>query len=283
MVCNFLATTSDFGRVSYETNNSCFHFIKYLMKNITRTQYQAFPFHLVEPSPWPILTSFALLTLTVSAVLYFHGFVNGGELLTLGFILVSGGMVLWFRDVIVEGTYEGHHTSFVQRGLTMGVALFIVSEVFAFVSVFWAFFHSSLAPVIEIGSQWPPVGIEAVNAFELPLLNTILLLSSGATVTYSHHALIQGNRRASIIGLILTIILALAFTACQGIEYYNTSFSMSDSVFGTVFFASTGLHGLHVIVGTLFLLVGLFRLLNYHLSDSHHLGYESAILYWHKK
>jgi len=141
-------------------------------------------------------------------------------------------------------TYEGHHTSFVQRGLTIGFALFIVSEVFAFVSVFWAFFHSSLAPVIEIGSQWPPVGIEAVNAFELPLLNTILLLSSGATVTYSHHALIQGNRRASLIGLILTIILALAFTACQGIEYYNTSFSMSDSVYGTVFFASTGLHGL---------------------------------------
>ena len=214
------------------------------MKNITRTQYQAFPYHLVEPSPWPILTSFALLTLTVSAVLYFHGFVNGGELLTLGFILVSGGMVLWFRDVITEGTYEGHHTSFVQRGLTIGFALFIVSEVFAFVSVFWAFFHSSLAPVIEIGSQWPPVGIEAVNAFELPLLNTILLLSSGATVTYSHHALIQGNRRASLIGLILTIVLALAFTACQGIEYYNTSFSISDSVYGTVFFASTGLHGL---------------------------------------
>ena len=141
-------------------------------------------------------------------------------------------------------TYEGHHTSFVQRGLTIGFALFIVSEVFAFVSVFWAFFHSSLAPVIEIGSQWPPVGIEAVNAFELPLLNTILLLSSGATVTYSHHALIQGNRRASLIGLIFTIILALAFTACQGIEYYNTSFSMADSVYGTVFFASTGLHGL---------------------------------------
>ena len=220
------------------------------MKNITRTQYQAFPFHLVEPSPWPILTSFALLTLTVSAVLYFHGFVNGGELLTLGFILVSGGMVLWFRDVITEGTYEGHHTSFVQRGLTIGFALFIVSEVFAFVSVFWAFFHSSLAPVIEIGSQWPPVGIEAVNAFELPLLNTILLLSSGATVTYSHHALIQGNRRASLIGLILTIVLALAFTACQGIEYYNTSFSISDSVYGTVFFASTGLHGLTFIAPT---------------------------------
>jgi cytochrome c oxidase subunit 3 len=125
------------------------------------------------------------------------------------------------------------------------------------------------------------VGIESVNAFELPLLNTILLLSSGATVTYSHHALIQGNRRASLIGLILTIVLALAFTACQGIEYYNTSFSISDSVYGTVFFASTGLHGFHVILGAIFLIVSLFRLTSYHFTDSHHLGYESAILYWH--
>jgi cytochrome c oxidase subunit 3 len=251
------------------------------MKNITRTQYQAFPFHLVEPSPWPILTSFALLTLTVSAVLYFHGFVNGGELLTLGFILVSGGMVLWFRDVITEGTYEGHHTSFVQRGLTVGVALFIVSEVFAFVSVFWAYFHSSLAPTIELGSSWPPVGIEPLDPFAIPLLNTILLLSSGATITYAHHALIQGNRNGAILGTFLTLVLAIAFTGLQGLEYMQASFSITDSVFGTVFFASTGLHGLHVIVGTIFILVGFFRIIAYHLTDAHHLGFESAILYWH--
>ena len=165
----------------------------------------------------------------------------------------------------------------------MGVALFIVSEVFAFVSVFWAYFHSSLAPTIELGSSWPPVGIEPLDPFAIPLLNTILLLSSGATITYAHHALIQGNRNGAILGTFLTLVLAIAFTGLQGLEYMQASFSMSDSVFGTVFFASTGLHGLHVIVGTIFILVGFFRIIAYHLTDAHHLGFESAILYWHKK
>ncbi|KDQ05585.1 hypothetical protein BOTBODRAFT_629137 [Botryobasidium botryosum FD-172 SS1] len=223
------------------------------MKNINRTEFQAFPYHLVEPSPWPILTSFALLTMTTSAVMYFHGFANGGELLTLGFCLTAGGMILWFRDVITEGTYLGDHTSQVQKGLTLGVALFIVSEVFAFLSVFWAYFHSSLAPTIEIG----------------------------ATITYAHHALIQGNRYGAILGTFLTIVLAILFTALQGFEYIEAPFTIADSVFGTVFFASTGLHGLHVIVGTLFILVGFFRIISYHLTDHHHLGFESAILYWH--
>jgi hypothetical protein len=132
----------------------------------------------------------------------------------------------------------------------MGVALFIVSEVFAFVSVFWAYFHSSLAPTIELGSSWPPVGIEPLDPFAIPLLNTILLLSSGATITYAHHALIQGNRNGAILGTFLTLVLAIAFTACQGLEYIQASFSMSDSVFGTVFFASTGLHGLISVAPT---------------------------------
>jgi cytochrome c oxidase subunit 3 len=251
------------------------------MKHINRYDYQAFPYHLVEPSPWPILTSLALLTFTVSAVLYFQGFSMGGELLALGFVLTAAGMILWFRDVITEGTYLGDHTSQVQKGLTLGVALFIVSEVFAFISVFWAYFHSSLAPTIEIGSAWPPVGITPLDPFAIPLLNTILLLSSGATITYAHHSLIQGNRNGAIFGTILTFIFAIAFTGLQYFEYKQATFTIADSVFGTVFFASTGLHGLHVIVGTLFILVGFFRILAYHLTDHHHLGFESAILYWH--
>nr|YP_009486095.1 cytochrome c oxidase subunit 3 [Cantharellus lutescens]AWA82221.1 cytochrome c oxidase subunit 3 [Cantharellus lutescens] len=249
--------------------------------DVKRTDYQVFPFHLVDPSPWPILTSFALFTFTVSAVLYMHGFANGGTLLTLGFLLTAGAMTLWFRDVVTESTYLGHHTFEVKKGLTIGVALFIVSEVFAFLSVFWAYLHSSLAPTIEIGSSWPPLGITPLDPFAIPLLNTLVLLSSGAFITWSHHALIQGNRSGAIWGGIFTIILALIFTGLQYVEYSTAGFTIADSVYGTVFFAATGLHGLHIIVGTIFIVIGLLRIFAYHLTENHHLGYESAILYWH--
>lgn len=248
---------------------------------IKRSKFQAFPYHLVEPSPWPLLISFALLNMAIGAVMSFHGFAFGSEILMLGTILTIVAMILWFRDVIIEGTYIGSHTSQVQRGLTIGVLLFIVSEVFAFLSIFWAFFHSSLAPTIEIGGIWPPQGIEALDPFAIPLLNTILLLSSGAFITYGHHALIQGNRFGAIFGTFLTLIFAIAFTGLQVFEYFNTNFTIADSVFGSVFFCSTGLHGLHVIVGTLFILVGFFRIISYQLTNRHHQGFEAAILYWH--
>jgi cytochrome c oxidase subunit 3 len=251
------------------------------MNKINRNQFQSFPYHLVEPSPWPILVSFSLLNFTLGAVMYMQGFTYGGHLLSLGFTLTVFGMILWFRDIITEGTYLGHHTIQVQKGLTIGVVLFIISEVFAFLSVFWAFFHSSLSPTIEIGGVWPPQGITPLDPFAIPLLNTILLLSSGAFVTYGHHALIQGDRRGAILGTLLTIIFAIIFTALQYYEYSESSFTMSDSVYGTVFYASTGLHGLHVIIGTLFILVGFIRIINYHLTDTHHQGHEAAILYWH--
>lgn len=251
------------------------------MTNINRSQFQAFPYHLVTPSPWPILTSFALLISAIAAVMSFHGFANGGYLLSLGLLLTASVMALWFKDIVTEGTYLGDHTTQVQRGLTIGVALFIVSEVFAFLSVFWAFFHSSLAPTIEIGQTWPPLGITALDPFAIPFLNTLLLLSSGATVTYAHHALIQGDRKGAIVGSIITIIFAVIFTLFQYMEYVDAAFTMSDSVYGTVFFASTGLHGIHVIIGTIFITVGLLRIISYHFTDTHHLGLESAILYWH--
>lgn len=248
---------------------------------LDKTQYQAHPYHLVEPSPWPLVTSFALLTLTSSGVMYFNGYNNSSVYLTLGFILTLGSMSFWFKDVITESTYSGHHTFAVQKGLTMGVALFIISEVFFFISIFWAYFHSSLAPTVELGAHWPPIGIDPLNPFEVPLLNTILLLSSGAYVTYAHHALIQGDRKGGIIGSILTIILALLFTGLQAYEYINAPFTITDGVYGSCFYMATGFHGIHVIIGTIFIAVGFYRLLNYHLTDHHHIGFESSILYWH--
>jgi len=209
--------------------------------------FQHFPFHLVDPSPWPILLSFSLLNLTIGAVLYMHGFNNGGIILTIGFLVTVLGMILWFRDVIVEGTYLGHHTKQVKNGLMIGIILFIISEIFAFLSIFWAFFHSSLSPAIEIGGSWPPLGITPLDPFAIPLLNTFLLLSSGAFVTYGHHALIAGNRKAAIDGVFLTIVLAILFTALQYFEYSEAGFTMSDGVYGSAFYASTGLHGLITI------------------------------------
>ena len=251
------------------------------MTNLIRSTFQAHPFHLVSPSPWPIYTCISLLTLTTSGVLSMHGFSHAEYFLTLAFILVISSMSFWFRDVISEATYLGNHTLAVQRGLNMGVALFIVSEALFFLAIFWAFFHSALSPTVELGAQWPPMGIEAINPFELPLLNTVILLSSGVTVTYAHHSLIQGNRSGALYGLVYTVLLAIIFTAFQGIEYTVSSFTISDGTYTSCFYFGTGFHGLHVIIGTAFLAVGLWRLLAYHLTENHHLGLESGILYWH--
>lgn len=251
------------------------------MSNSVRSRFQAHPFHLVSPSPWPLFTSLSLLTLTTSAVLTFHGFFNLIYWLFWGIITLVSSMSLWFRDIISEATYLGNHTLAVQRGLNMGVALFIVSEALFFLAIFWAFFHSALSPTVELGAMWPPMGIEAINPFELPLLNTVILLSSGVTVTYSHHCLIQGKRSGALYGLVFTIVLAIIFTAFQGIEYSVSSFTISDGAFGSCFYFGTGFHGLHVMIGTVFLAVGLWRLLAYHLTENHHLGLESGILYWH--
>jgi len=248
---------------------------------LVRSNFQSHPYHLVSPSPWPLNTSISLLTLTFSAVLAFQNFSLAINNLTLALIALILSMSLWFRDVISEGTYLGNHTLAVQKGISMGVALFIISEALFFLAIFWAFFHSALSPTIELGAKWPPVGINSVNPFELPLLNTVILLSSGVTITYSHHSLIQGNRSGALYGAVYTIILAIIFTALQGIEYSVSSFTISDGTYSSCFYFGTGFHGIHVMIGTAFLAVGLWRLLAYHLTENHHLGFESAILYWH--
>jgi len=199
----------------------------------------------------------------------------------MALICVIISMSFWFRDIITEATYLGDHTLVVQKGLYFGVILFIVSEALFFLAIFWAFFHSALTPTVELGALWPPLGIEPVNPFELPLLNTVILLSSGATITYAHHSFIATGRTGAIYGAICTLLLALIFTGFQGLEYHVSSFTISDGVFGTCFFFGTGFHGFHVIIGTIFLSVALWRIYDYQLTDQHHSGFEGGILYWH--
>jgi len=240
-----------------------------------------YSFHLVENSPWPILGSISTLVLTISGVLYMKGFKYGLILLYIALILLLLTFFFWFRDVIREATYQGHHTIKVRKGLQLGMILFIISEVCFFVAFFWAYFHSSLTPAVELGAIWPPLGINILNPWNVPLLNTILLLSSGATVTWAHFAIISNNRKEAILALILTIIFAILFTALQGFEYYEAGFTIADGVYGSTFFMATGFHGFHVIVGTIFLTVSLIRLINYHLTNLHHFGFEAAAWYWH--
>ena len=199
---------------------------------------QKHPFHLVDPSPWPIFASLSAFVSTVGGVMYMHGYSGGHSMLSLGFLMILYSMFVWWRDVVREATFEGHHTSFVQLGLRYGMILFIVSEVMFFVAFFWAFFHSSLAPTVEIGAVWPPKGIEVLNPWEIPFLNTVILLSSGAAVTWAHHAIIIGDRKQAMYGLMTTVLLAILFTSFQVMEYYEAPFTISDSVYGSTFFFS---------------------------------------------
>jgi len=213
---------------------------KYITNN-SEVNLPMHPYHIVDQSPWPLMLSLVLLSLTISAVLSFQGYPLGDFFLACSFLLLNWGMGLWFKDIISEATYLGAHTDKVQKGISLGVVLFIISEVFFFLSIFWAYFHSSLAPAIEIGSEWPPKGIEPVDASEVPTANTTLLLSSGSAVTVAHHSLVDRVINWANIGSVSTLYMAIFFTVLQGMEYFGVSFTITDSVFGSVFYMGTGL------------------------------------------
>nr|YP_010309774.1 cytochrome c oxidase subunit III [Leptopalpus rostratus]UMR54891.1 cytochrome c oxidase subunit III [Leptopalpus rostratus] len=237
------------------------------------------PFHLVDISPWPIMGSLSALILMTGMIKWFH--LMDSSLLLLSMVSMMMIMHQWWRDITRESTYQGLHTFKVVLGLQWGMILFITSEVFFFVSFFWGYFHNSLSPTIEIGAIWPPKGIQAFNPIQIPLLNTLILLTSGLTVTWAHHSLMENNFNQASQGLMLTVILGLYFSALQGYEYFESAFSISDSAYGSSFFMATGFHGIHVIIGTTFLLVCLIRHQMNHFSQVHHFGFEAAAWYWH--
>nr|YP_009166084.1 cytochrome c oxidase subunit III [Drosophila albomicans]ACA62356.1 cytochrome c oxidase subunit III [Drosophila neohypocausta]ACA62373.1 cytochrome c oxidase subunit III [Drosophila sulfurigaster sulfurigaster]QXG19401.1 cytochrome c oxidase subunit III [Drosophila nasuta]QXG19427.1 cytochrome c oxidase subunit III [Drosophila neonasuta]AKZ32062.1 cytochrome c oxidase subunit III [Drosophila albomicans] len=237
------------------------------------------PFHLVDYSPWPLTGAIGAMTTVSGMIKWFHQYDT--SLFFLGNLITILTVYQWWRDVSREGTYQGLHTYAVTIGLRWGMILFILSEVLFFVSFFWAFFHSSLSPAIELGASWPPMGIISFNPFQIPLLNTAILLASGVTVTWAHHSLMENNHSQTTQGLFFTVLLGVYFTILQAYEYIEAPFTIADSVYGSTFFMATGFHGIHVLIGTTFLLVCLLRHLNNHFSKNHHFGFEAAAWYWH--
>nr|ALO70873.1 cytochrome c oxidase subunit 3 [Rybaxis sp. 1 EF-2015] len=237
------------------------------------------PFHLVDYSPWPILIATSAAMTMIGLIKWFYFF--WVDLFLVGFIITLMIMYQWWRDIVREGTYQGLHTFNVTIGLRWGMILFITSEIFFFLSFFWGFFHSSLSPNIELGMMWPPKGIIPFNPIQIPLMNTLILLTSGLTVTWAHHSLMENNFKQAQYSLIITVMLGLYFSMLQMYEYIEAPFTISDSVYGSSFFMATGFHGIHVIIGTIFLLTSLIRHMNNHFSSIHHFGFEAAAWYWH--
>nr|QPK42087.1 cytochrome c oxidase subunit III [Loxilobus prominenoculus] len=237
------------------------------------------PFHLVDYSPWPLTGAIGAFVMTTGLSKWFHSF--DIKLMFMGMMIIILTMIQWWRDITREGTYQGLHTNNVTNGLRWGMILFITSEVLFFMSFFWAFFNSSLAVNIELGMMWPPKGIQSFNPMNIPLLNTIILLSSGMSVTWTHHSILKNNWTQANKSLMITIMLGIYFTMLQAYEYMEAQFSIADSAYGSTFFMATGFHGIHVIIGTTFLMTCLLRQMTNHFSSKHHLGFEMSAWYWH--
>ncbi len=237
------------------------------------------PYQIVDPSPWPVVASLGVLLLGVGGALAMHGQTIGT--LVFGFIVVIIAAAAWWRDVIIESNVKGIHTEKVRTGLRMGMVLFIVSEVLFFAGFFWSYFYSALFPNEVMGGIWPPKGITTLDPFHLPYLNTLILLLSGTTVTWAHHAILDNRLNEALKGLLVTIGLGITFTCVQAYEYGHAAFTIKDGVYGSNFYMATGFHGLHVIIGTIFLSVCAYRVWRKDLTPKAHIGFEAAAWYWH--
>ena len=257
------------------------NFVRFNSELSLNQTFNGNPFHLVDPSPWPFLSGLAAFSTLTSAVAYMQNINPDTLILKLSFIYLLFCMYRWFSDIIVEATFEGQHTKAVLQGLRYGMLLFIVSEVMFFFSFFWSFFHYSVAPSVALGCVWPPIGIQTLDPWMVPFLNTVILLSSGVTITWAHKALIGGFREEVTNGMAATIFLGIIFTGFQAFEYKTSTFSINDSVYGSIFYMATGFHGFHVLVGTLFIFFSLLRHIKYHFTVEQHFGFEAAAWYWH--
>jgi cytochrome c oxidase subunit III len=242
-------------------------------------------YHILPPSVWPFVGSVGAFIMLFGAVIWMHG--SGPWMGLIGFVVVLTTMFAWWSEVVRESS-AGDHTPVVRLGLRYGFILFILSEVMFFLAWFWTFFKHALYPMSPDGTSpltegiWPPAGIETFDPWHLPLINTLILLCSGAAATWAHHALVHDNNRKDLVnGLILAIVLGMLFTVFQVYEYTHAAFGFAGNIYGASFYMATGFHGFHVLVGTIFLAVCLFRALKGHFTPEKHVGFEAAAWYWH--
>nr|AEO93199.1 cytochrome oxidase subunit III [Polyascus gregaria] len=236
-------------------------------------------FHVLDYSPWPLFFSMSLMSFFVSFIAFFS--MLDYYVLFLSVLVMLMNMINWFMDISLEGSFKGCHTVDVMNNMNIGYILFILSEVFLFVSFFWSYICCSFITDIELGCNWPPFGITTFSFMAIPFLNTIILLCSGFTLTLSHHYLMNNNFKSSMYFMMLTIFLGLYFFFIQLYEYYESLFNITDCVYGSLFFFMTGFHGMHVFVGVIFLMVSLFRMNCFYYSSSHHKNFEFSSWYWH--
>jgi cytochrome c oxidase subunit 3 len=244
------------------------------------------PYHLVRPSVWPLIGALAAGVMMAGMVMFMHKEKIGSIDLGWGWPLIGLAgvlaiMAIWWRDVIHEATFEKAHSPLVQLGLRYGMALFITSEVMFFSAFFWAYYSAALFPSAAIGGIWPPASIHTFDPLDMPSIMTLILLLSGTTVTWAHHAVLEGNQRDTVRALTYTVVLGACFTLCQAFEYHHAQFGLTSGIFGSTFFMATGFHGLHVIIGTIFLAVCLFRAKRGDFTPDSHFGLEAAAWYWH--
>nr|YP_009400235.1 cytochrome c oxidase subunit III [Floraphis choui]YP_009400313.1 cytochrome c oxidase subunit III [Floraphis meitanensis]ARW70237.1 cytochrome c oxidase subunit III [Floraphis choui]ARW70367.1 cytochrome c oxidase subunit III [Floraphis meitanensis] len=237
------------------------------------------PYFILNISPWPILMAFNSFNLMISNIMIMNFKFNSIMMLNLMLMILIA--TLWWRDIIRESTFQGNHNFYIMNLIKLSMILFIISEMFLFISFFWNFLHNSLSPSIEIGLNWPPKNINFFNPLLIPLLNTIILLTSSFTITLTHFYLLNNLKNKSIMFMYLTIILSMYFVLLQALEYKQANFTFSDSIFGSSFYMATGFHGLHVIIGTIFLITNLMRMIKLHFSFIHHISFELSAWYWH--
>lgn len=238
-------------------------------------------FHIVTLSPWPLIASIQISRLIIIVTFNNNNQIKTNNINLIEIVITFTIPTLWWKNTIKENNKEGTHHNKIIKGIKIGIIIFIISEVIFFISFFWAYFHSRTRPNIEIGQIWPPLSIKSFNPINVPLLNTVILIRSGFSITWSHHLILEKKINKSLKALKITLTIGVYFSLLQIIEYIQSEFSINDSSYGNIFFIATGFHGIHVLIGSTFILINIINIKKIFITNKQHIGFELSAWYWH--